>query len=57
MNTFFFLGSLVQYAVGREGCCKQITVACARGVSAPLGLSLLEAHKPLQLYDAQPRTV
>ena len=46
---FFFLGSLVQYAVGREGCCKQITPSCAHSVSAPLGLPLLAAHKPLSL--------
>ena len=30
--------------VGREGRCKQITVACARSVSATLGLPPLMAH-------------
>ena len=50
---FFFQAHLVSLTVGREGCCKQITLSCARSVSAPLGLSLLVAHKPLQLYDAQ----
>ena len=30
--------------MGREGCCKQITLVCARSVSAPLGLPLLTAH-------------
>ena len=33
-----FLGSLVQCAVGREGCCKQITLACALSVSGTLHL-------------------
>ena len=28
-------------AVGREGCCKQVTLACARSASATLGLPLL----------------
>ena len=27
--------------MGREGCCKQIALSCARSVSAPLGLPLL----------------
>ena len=31
-------------AVGREGCCKQITLACACSVSATLGLPPLKAH-------------
>ena len=31
-------------AVGREGCCKQVTLACARSASATLGLPLLTAH-------------
>ena len=42
---------------GGEGCCKQIALSCVHSVSAPLDLSLLEAHKPLQLYDAQPGTI
>ena len=40
----FFLGSLVQLHCGREGCCKQITLARAGSVSAPLGLPLLAVH-------------
>ena len=32
------------------------TVMCAQCLS-PLDLSLLAAHKPLRLYDAQPGTV
>ena len=39
--------------MGREGCCKQITLACVHSVSAPLGLSLLVGHKLFCLYDAQ----
>ena len=35
----------------------QIALSCAHSVSAPLDLSLLVAHKPLRLYDAQPGTV
>ena len=38
---FFFKGHLFIHAVGREGCCKQITLACARSASATLGLPLL----------------
>ena len=34
---------LFSHAVGREGRCKQITLACVRSVSATLGLSLLTA--------------
>ena len=30
--------------MGREGCCKQITLECARSVSAVLGLPPLMAH-------------
>ena len=42
-------------AVGREGRCKQITLACARSASATLGLPPLMAHAPslptlLRLY-------
>ena len=33
-------------AVGREGRCKQITLACAHSVSATLGLPPLTAHAP-----------
>ena len=52
-----FLGSLVQLHCGEGGCCKQIALSCAHSVSAPLDLSLLVAHKPLRLYNAQPGTV
>ena len=38
---FFFLAHLFSRAMGREGCCKQITLACACSASATLGLSLL----------------
>ena len=30
--------------MGREGCCKQITLACARSVSSSLGMPLHTAH-------------
>ena len=35
---FFFQAHLFSRAVGREGCCKQITLVCARSASATLGL-------------------
>ena len=35
---FYFKAHLFSRALGREGCCKEITLACARSVSAPLGL-------------------
>ena len=38
VNTFFFKAHLFSRAVGREGCCKQITLACACSASATLGL-------------------
>ena len=48
VDTFFFffsfLAHLFSHAVGREGCCKQITLACARSVSATQGLPPLIAH-------------
>ena len=53
----FFKSHLFSRAVGREGCCKQATLVSACSVSAPLGLPLLEAHKPLRLYVALPGTV
>ena len=34
----FFQAHLFSHAVGREGCSKQITLECARSVSATLGL-------------------
>ena len=43
-DTFFFfffrLTCSVTLRGGREGCCKQITLACARSASATLGLPL-----------------
>ena len=42
----FFKAHLFSRTVGREGCCNQITLACARSVSATLGLPLLTAHVP-----------
>ena len=45
-DTFFFFFRLTCSAVlwgGREGCCKQITLACARSASATLGLPPLTA--------------
>ena len=41
---FFFKVHLFSHTVGRERCCKQVTLACAHSVSAPLGLPLLAAH-------------
>ena len=38
------LGSLFSRAVGKEGCCKQILLACACSVSSTLGLPLLMVH-------------
>ena len=35
---------LLSRAVGREGCCTQIRLACDRSISAPLGLPLHTAH-------------
>ena len=37
---------LFSRTVGREGCCKQITLECVYSVSATLGLPLLMAHVP-----------
>ena len=42
--TLFFYAHFFIHSVGREGCCKQITLACAHSVSAPLGLPLLVEH-------------
>ena len=38
------LGSLFSRTVGRQGCCKQILLACACSVSSTLGLPLLVVH-------------
>ena len=46
-NIFFILFRLTCSAAlwgGREGCCKQITLACARSASATLGLPPLTAR-------------
>ena len=42
-GTFWGGAHLFSRAVGREGCCKQITLACARSASATLGLPPLMA--------------
>ena len=41
---FLFKAHLFSCAVGREGRCKQITLACAHSVLATLGLLLLTVH-------------
>ena len=41
-----FWAHLFSSAVGGEGCCKRITLACARSVSATLGLPPLTACVP-----------
>ena len=44
-DTFFFrLTCSVALWGGREGCCKQITLACAHSASATLGLPPLTAR-------------
>ena len=57
-----FQAHLFSHAVGREGRCKEITLACAPSVSATLGLPPLTAHAPslptqLRLQVAPPGTV
>ena len=57
-----FQTHLFSCAVGSEGRCKQITLACARSASATLGLPLLMAPVPslptlLRLQVASPGTV
>ena len=42
----FFQAHLFSCTVGREGSCKQITLACAHSASATLGLPALTAHVP-----------
>ena len=57
VDTFFFLGSLVQSCCGEGGMLQtNSTVVCTQCLS-PAGLPLLAAHKPLRLYDAQPGTI
>ena len=57
-----FYAHLFSHAVEREGCCKQITLVCARSVSDTLGLPLLMARVPslptlLRLQVFPPGTV
>ena len=59
---FFFQAHLFSHTVGREGRCKQITLACACSVSATLGLPPLTARTPslptqLRLQVAPPGTI
>ena len=44
MDTSIFRLTCSSHIVGWEGCCKQITLACARSVSATQGLPPLTAH-------------
>ena len=58
----FFKAHLFSRAVGREGSCKQIILACARSVPVTLGLPPLTAHVPslsaqLRVQFAPPGTV
>ena len=51
-----FLGGLtcsVSLRGGREGCCKQITLACARSASATLGLPPVHGACSLSAHAAQ----
>ena len=53
---FFFLGLLVQSRCGeggREGCCKQITLACVRSASATLGLAPTHSACSLPAHTAR----
>ena len=52
---FFRLTSSV--ALWGGGMLQTDSTVVSHSVSAPLDLSLLAAHKPLRLYDAQPGTV
>ena len=56
-DTFFFfffrLTCSVTLRGGREGCCKQITLACARSASATLGLPLIHGACSLSAHAAQ----
>ena len=57
-----FQAHLFGSTVGLEGRCKQITLACARSISATLGLSPLTVHMPslstlLRLQVAPPGTI
>ena len=53
---FFFFNRLtcsVTLRGGREGCCKQITLACARSASATLGLPPVHGACSLSAHTAQ----
>ena len=54
-DTFFFFRLTCSVALrgGREGCCKQITLACARSASATLGLSPIHSACSLSAHAAQ----
>ena len=54
-DTFFFfrLTCSVVLRGGREGCCKQITLACARSASATLGLPPVHGACSLPTHAAQ----
>ena len=49
----FFYAHLFSHAVGREGRCKQITLVCARSVSATLGLPPTHLVCALPAHTAQ----
>ena len=54
---FFFFFFKLSYSValrgGREGCCKQITLACAHSASATLGLPTVHSSCSLSAHAAQ----
>ena len=50
---FFWLTFSVTLRGGREGCCKQITLACARSASATLGLLPVHGACSLSAHTAQ----
>ena len=54
-DTFFFFRLTCSVALrgGREGCCKQITLACARSASATLGLPPVHGPCSLPAHAAQ----
>ena len=54
-RTLFFLLFTCSVALrgGREGCCKQITLACARSASATLGLPPIHGACSLSAHAAQ----
>ena len=50
---FFRLTCSVMLRGGREGCCKQVTLACARSASATLGLPPVHGPCSLPAHAAQ----